>query len=269
MKKSMNNMLTTLKEKFYNRFQSNLTNEFIIIKIVVVLYSLGIICDAIYYITNPSVTNSIPDILKDVYVTVWGITIGIIVFVSQHGYATIYGLRMIDILTMRFSKKKIWSLAIFYIVKFGIYEIFYFNEMKYTVIMGQVEVFITFIFTIFIFVWLSEPEYVAKLLKEDTKRNVKALCENFDRVKIRWKLRKTIDMIDYSNMENCNIVVDNLSFLFMYEKLSFPEIDVNNGELVPSARSNCTTLPKQEYRLAGWLYRSATALCQRCEPLFR
>lgn len=46
-------------------------------------------------------------------------------------------------------------------------------------------------------------------------------------------------------------------------------IDVNNGELVPSARSNCTTLPKQEYRLAGWLYRSATALCQRCEPLFR
>ena len=45
--------------------------------------------------------------------------------------------------------------------------------------------------------------------------------------------------------------------------------DVNNGELVPSARSNCTTLPKQEYRLAGWLYRSATALCQRCEPLVR
>ena len=44
---------------------------------------------------------------------------------------------------------------------------------------------------------------------------------------------------------------------------------VNNGELVPSARSNCTTLPKQEYRLAGWLYRSATALCQRCERLFR
>lgn len=44
---------------------------------------------------------------------------------------------------------------------------------------------------------------------------------------------------------------------------------VNNGELVPSARSNCTTLPKQEYRLADWLYRSATALCQRCEPLFR
>ena len=44
---------------------------------------------------------------------------------------------------------------------------------------------------------------------------------------------------------------------------------VNNGELVPSARSNCTTLPKQEYRLAGWLHRSATALCQRCEPLFR
>ena len=46
-------------------------------------------------------------------------------------------------------------------------------------------------------------------------------------------------------------------------------VTVNNGELVPSARSNCTTLPKQEYRLAGWLYRSATALCQRCEPLFR
>lgn len=44
---------------------------------------------------------------------------------------------------------------------------------------------------------------------------------------------------------------------------------VNNGELVPSARSNCTTLPKQEYHLAGLLYRSATALCQRCEPLFR
>ena len=44
---------------------------------------------------------------------------------------------------------------------------------------------------------------------------------------------------------------------------------VNNGELVPSARSNCTTLPKQEYHLAGWLYRSATVLCQRCEPLFR
>ena len=49
----------------------------------------------------------------------------------------------------------------------------------------------------------------------------------------------------------------------------FFEYIVNNGELVPSARSNCTTLPKQEYRLAGWLYRSATALCQRCEPLFR
>ena len=33
------------------------------------------------------------------------------------------------------------------------------------------------------------------------------------------------------------------------------ECRVNNGELVPSARSNCTTLPKQEYRFAGWLYR--------------
>ena len=50
---------------------------------------------------------------------------------------------------------------------------------------------------------------------------------------------------------------------------SRPTISVNNGELVPSARSNCTTLPKQEYHLAGLLYRSATALCQRCEPLFR
>ena len=40
-------------------------------------------------------------------------------------------------------------------------------------------------------------------------------------------------------------------------------INVNNGELVPSARFNCTTLPKQEYRLAGWLYRSAAAPCRR------
>ena len=38
---------------------------------------------------------------------------------------------------------------------------------------------------------------------------------------------------------------------------------VNNGELVPSARFNYTTLPKQEYRLAGWLYRSAAAPCRR------
>ncbi len=41
------------------------------------------------------------------------------------------------------------------------------------------------------------------------------------------------------------------------------QITVNNGELVPSARFNCTTLPKQEYRLAGWLYRSAAAPCRR------
>ena len=54
-----------------------------------------------------------------------------------------------------------------------------------------------------------------------------------------------------------------------YSRLVELSHHVNNGELVPSARSNCTTLPKQEYRLAGWLYRSATALCQRCEPLFR
>ena len=52
-------------------------------------------------------------------------------------------------------------------------------------------------------------------------------------------------------------------------QIPFWEEGVNNGELVPSARSNCTTLPKQEYHLAGLLYRSATALCQRCEPLFR
>ena len=39
--------------------------------------------------------------------------------------------------------------------------------------------------------------------------------------------------------------------------------NVNNGELVPSARFNYTTLPKQEYRLAGWLYRSAAAPCRR------
>ena len=38
---------------------------------------------------------------------------------------------------------------------------------------------------------------------------------------------------------------------------------VNNGELVPSARFNYTTLPKQEYRLADWLYRSAAAPCRR------
>lgn len=65
------------------------------------------------------------------------------------------------------------------------------------------------------------------------------------------------------------------TFNFLDEKILQIEFEgtddytVNNGELVPSARSNCTTLPKQEYRLAGWLYRSATALCQRCEPLFR
>ena len=40
-------------------------------------------------------------------------------------------------------------------------------------------------------------------------------------------------------------------------------ICVNNGELVPSARFNYTTLPKQESRLAGWLYRSAAAPCRR------
>ena len=45
-------------------------------------------------------------------------------------------------------------------------------------------------------------------------------------------------------------------------ELSYP-LPVNNGELVPSARFNCTTLPKQEYRLAGWLYRSVAAPCRR------
>ena len=48
------------------------------------------------------------------------------------------------------------------------------------------------------------------------------------------------------------------------EKFSeFDDVVVNNGELVPSARFNYTTLPKQEYRLAGWLYRSAAAPCRR------
>ena len=63
--------------------------------------------------------------------------------------------------------------------------------------------------------------------------------------------------------------IDLFSYLKTYAPSELVCISVNNGELVPSARSNCTTLPKQEYRLAGWLYRSATALCQRCEPLFR
>ena len=61
----------------------------------------------------------------------------------------------------------------------------------------------------------------------------------------------------------------NVESMFYVRETPWHGLGVNNGELVPSARSNCTTLPKQEYRLAGWLYRSATALCQRCEPLFR
>lgn len=63
---------------------------------------------------------------------------------------------------------------------------------------------------------------------------------------------------DFTSLSPANLIVKMGEF-----------IGVNNGELVPSARSNCTTLPKQEYHLAGLLYRSATALCQRCEPLFR
>lgn len=70
--------------------------------------------------------------------------------------------------------------------------------------------------------------------------------------------------------------IDLLTYLREFEPGNLQKVKgttnvycVNNGELVPSARSNCTTLPKQEYHLAGWLYRSATVLCQRCEPLFR
>lgn len=36
-----------------------------------------------------------------------------------------------------------------------------------------------------------------------------------------------------------------------YMKIAHPGMDVNNGDLVPSARSNCTTLPEQAYHSAG------------------
>lgn len=39
----------------------------------------------------------------------------------------------------------------------------------------------------------------------------------------------------------------------VYIILKNPKVvqDVNNGDLVPSARSNCTTLPEQAYHSAG------------------
>ena len=74
-------------------------------------------------------------------------------------------------------------------------------------------------------------------------------------------------MLDYKSIIIKRYAL-GLSYKELAEEFSASK-SVNNGELVPSARSNCTTLPKQEYRLAGWLYRSATVLCQRCEPLFR
>ena len=57
-------------------------------------------------------------------------------------------------------------------------------------------------------------------------------------------------MINFPGFFMSKIISKNLPQSFLF----FSTQNVNNGELVPSARSNCTTLPKQEYRLAGWLY---------------
>ena len=87
--------------------------------------------------------------------------------------------------------------------------------------------------------------------------------QSIDQIFERATIRGIVDYLLFGIGPNA----DNRSYEERLEEL-YARF-VNNGELVPSARSNCTTLPKQEYRLAGWLYRSATALCQRCEPLFR
>lgn len=164
------------------------------------------------------------DILKDVYGIVWGVTIGIIVFVSQNGYGTIYGLQMVDILIIYFDKIEIVLISLFYIIKLAAYEVFYLMDMKWTLLAGQIEVFSTFIYIIYLFVKLSNPERVSCLLEKDTKKNIELLYS--DEQNINWRLKKSVDNLNYSSTESCNVVINNLSSL--YNSISIPEIDPEN-----------------------------------------
>ena len=95
--------------------------------------------------------------------------------------------------------------------------------------------------------------------------------DNMNSVMTKFSRKLVTGSID-SQKSILKLINNNTKYednIFLHKEITEIDRSVNNGELVPSARSNCTTLPKQEYRLAGWLYRSATALCQRCEPLFR
>lgn len=147
------------------------------------------------------------DILKDVYGIVWGVTIGIIVFVSQNGYGTIYGLQMVDILIIYFDKIEIVLISLFYIIKLAAYEVFYLMDMKWTLLAGQIEVFSTFIYIIYLFVKLSNPERVSCLLEKDTKKNIELLYS--DEQNINWRLKKSVDNLNYSSTESCNVVINN------------------------------------------------------------
>ena len=88
-------------------------------------------------------------------------------------------------------------------------------------------------------------------------------------IPVQWSKGVATSLVNKNWIFICPVICIIIRYLlkpFIYAKLQmnnyYGEI-VNNGELVPSARFNYTTLPKQEYRLAGWLYRSAAAPCRR------
>ena len=117
----------------------------------------------------------------------------------------------------------------------------------------------------------KRKKWVELILKVDWEMHNNYLLRGESAVELKKKWNGALPEISVAIGDIQSFMEDN-QLRAAFTVYFVPDLDrielVNNGELVPSARSNCTTLPKQEYRLAGWLYRSATALCQRCEPLF-
>ena len=98
--------------------------------------------------------------------------------------------------------------------------------------------------TIFVSSTFQDMQQERDVLQNSVLPRIKELAKQYGKSIDLCDLRWGVNTLGMSEAESAAKVL----------QVCFDEIDkasVNNGDLVPSARSNCTTLPEQAYHSAG------------------
>lgn len=150
--------------------------------------------------------------LVEVYGTVWTVSIGIIVFAIQRGYGRILGLHIGEILSILLSKRQIGMVVSYFLIKFMIYLLAYCYGWRCTLVLGLLESFLSLAYDIYFFIRISTLNLVSEILKENTKRNIKALCmDSIDSWRADWKIVKSAQNMNYDSSEECDALIEQVT----------------------------------------------------------